>query len=119
MSEQIDLKPCPFCGGMARLLVLEDGVRVACTECECQTKANGDLDPLHELEVWKDPYYTTAVETAVEGWNRRKCKLTDDDIETIRIHISAFKGELSKQHRWEDAQEYDDLINRLMSAKNK
>ena len=33
-------------------------------------------------------------------------RLTDDDFETIRIHLSAFKERLCNQRRWEEAEEY-------------
>ena len=39
--------------------------------------------------------------------------LTAEDIETIRIHLSAFKGELGNQGRWTEAAEYERLIQRL------
>ena len=39
--------------------------------------------------------------------------LTADDIETIRIHLSAFKEELGNQGRWAEAEEYERLIQRL------
>lgn len=45
-------------------------------------------------------------------------RLTDDDFETIRIHLSAFKEELCNQHRWEEAEEYQRIINRFMSFAN-
>lgn len=40
--------------------------------------------------------------------------LTADDIETIRIHLSAFKEELGNQGRWTEAAEYERLIQRLI-----
>ena len=40
--------------------------------------------------------------------------LTADDIETIRIHLSAFKEELCNQGRWTEAAEYERLIQRLI-----
>ena len=40
-------------------------------------------------------------------------QLTDDDIETIRVHLSAIKENLCNQHRWNEAEEYDALIDRL------
>ena len=43
----------------------------------------------------------------------RPTQLTDDDIETIRIHLSAFKENLCNQHRWNEAKEYEALIDRL------
>lgn len=39
--------------------------------------------------------------------------LTADDIETIRIHLSAFKETLCNQGRWTEAAEYERLIQRL------
>ena len=41
-------------------------------------------------------------------------RLTDDDFETIRIHLSAFKERLCNQHRWEEAEEYQRIIDRFM-----
>lgn len=55
-----ELKPCPFCGGRARLLV-NGGVRVICTRCYVSTMVLKD-----ELE-----YGSNAVESSIEAWNRR------------------------------------------------
>lgn len=55
-----DLKPCPFCGGKARLLV-NGGVRVICSKCYASTKILTD-----ELE-----YISDATGTVIEAWNRR------------------------------------------------
>ena len=40
-------------------------------------------------------------------------QLTNDDIETIRVHLSAIKEDLCNQHRWNEAKEYEALIDRL------
>lgn len=42
-------------------------------------------------------------------------RLTDDDFETIRIHLNAFKEKLCNQQRWEEAEEYQRIIDRLMA----
>lgn len=42
-------------------------------------------------------------------------RLTDDDFETIRIHLSAYKEKLGNQHRWEEAEEYQRIIDRFMA----
>lgn len=42
-------------------------------------------------------------------------RLTDDDFETIRIHLSAYKERLCNQHRWKEAEEYQRIIDRFMS----
>ena len=55
-----DLKPCPFCGGKARLFV-GNGVRVICSKCYAGTMI---LTDNMECE-------SNAVETVVESWNRR------------------------------------------------
>lgn len=55
-----DLKPCPFCGGEARLFV-NDGVRVICSQCYVGTMIKTDI-----IE-----YDSSAVEDVIEEWNRR------------------------------------------------
>jgi len=42
-------------------------------------------------------------------------RLTDDDFETIRIHLSAIKEKLCNQHRWKEAEEYQHIIDRFMT----
>jgi hypothetical protein len=42
-------------------------------------------------------------------------RLSDDDFETIRIHLSAIKERLGNQHRWKEAEDYQRLIDRFMS----
>lgn len=58
--KDIELKPCPFCGGKSRLFV-RDGVRVICSECYASTKI---LTDNMECE-------SHAVERVIEAWNRR------------------------------------------------
>ena len=40
-------------------------------------------------------------------------RLTDDDFETIRIHLNACKERLCNQGRWEEAREYQRIIDRF------
>ncbi len=42
-------------------------------------------------------------------------RLTDDDFETIRIHLSAHKEKLCNQRRWKEAKEYQRIIDRFMA----
>ena len=42
-------------------------------------------------------------------------RLTDDDFETIRIHLNAQKERLCNQKRWEEAEEYQRIIDRFMA----
>lgn len=56
-----ELKPCPFCGGEAKILIhtfhalpLPSNVQVGCTKCGCRT----------------DPWYGTKRE-AIDAWNTR------------------------------------------------
>ena len=45
----------------------------------------------------------------------RQERLTDDDFETIRIHLNAYKEKLCNQSRWEEAEEYQRIIDRFMA----
>ena len=42
-------------------------------------------------------------------------RLTDDDFETIRIHLNAYKENLCNQQRWKEAEEYQRIIDRFMA----
>ena len=42
-------------------------------------------------------------------------RLTDDDFETIRIHLNSYKEKLCNQKRWEEAEEYQRIIDRFMA----
>lgn len=57
----IELKPCPFCGGKARLFV-SNGVRVLCPKCGATTR----------ILVDGERGGTSAVEDVIKAWNRRK-----------------------------------------------
>ncbi len=64
----IDLKPCPFCGGTATLYV-NDGVRARCTKC-----GNG-------TGVFVDDYNRlkgNAIEIVVKKWNERVTEVEND-----------------------------------------
>ena len=72
-----ELKPCPFCGGEARLMsgayrdggYMENTAFVYCTECMVQTYQEHDCMPSNEVD-----------DLAIEVWNRRTertCRMTD------------------------------------------
>ena len=42
-------------------------------------------------------------------------RLTDDDFETTRIHLNAYKEKLCNQHRWKEAEEYQRIIDRFIA----
>lgn len=65
----IDLKPCPFCGGTATLFVNE-GVRVYCTKC-----GNGAGTFADEYNLFQKG---TAIETVVKKWNKRVTEVEND-----------------------------------------
>ncbi len=59
---------------------------------------------------WNDAIYY--IKTAPSA---RLERLTDDDFETIRIHLNAYKETLCNQRRWDEAEEYQRIIDRFMS----
>lgn len=65
-----------------------------------------DIDDFHALLL-------TAFENVLPSAQPER--LSDDDFETIRIHLSAAKERLCNQHRWKEAEEYERLIDRFMA----
>lgn len=60
--QMIELKPCPFCGGKARLIAHHGGgIFVFCSKCRARTDLHCDA-----ME-----YETHAVANAIKAWNRR------------------------------------------------
>lgn len=57
MSARIELKPCPFCGGEAKLFSLGSEYEVYCTEC-------------HSSSGWYSQKGEAAIRAAA-AWNRR------------------------------------------------
>lgn len=45
-------------------------------------------------------------------------RLSEDDKEVIRIHLGAVKEKLCNQRRWDEAQEYEGIIERLNGCHN-
>lgn len=65
-------------------------------------------------ETFCDPY-PRVIEALEELPSAQPERLTDDDFETIRIHLNAFKENLCNQRRWKEAEEYQRIIDRFMS----
>ena len=68
---------------------------------------NGDPSQLYEIEDIK--CWINSLPSAEPE------RLTDDDFETIRIHLNAQKEKLCNQQRWEEAEEYQCIIDRVMA----
>ena len=77
----MELKPCPFCGGEARIIeaeigMFEDGYAVYCGgTCGVKMGVDGRLG---EAYKWT-PYFSTEAE-AIEAWNtraERTCQMTE------------------------------------------
>ena len=71
----IKLKPCPFCGGEAKLFVSDGGVCVMCVNgfeknCGCRTGWYDDSSYIDGMNGWRKSELT-AVDRAIEAWNRR------------------------------------------------
>ena len=50
---------------------------------------------------------------ALEQPERKTGCLTEDEIKAIRIHMNAFKERLCNQRRWKEAEEYQQIVDKL------
>lgn len=67
------------------------------------------------IDVAKQHWYKPDIAKALEDLpSAQPERLTDDDFETIRIHLNAYKEKLCNQHRWKEAEEYQRIIDRFM-----
>ena len=78
MEKQIELKPCPFCGGEAEVVdthvYLDKAIRIKCTSCSCVTKQVLIDHPKNNANGLDErTRYTReqVIEKAAELWNRR------------------------------------------------
>lgn len=77
------------------------------------------IDKQAAIDLWEKYHHTIAVDAMQYDAELRQLpseqttQLTDDDIETIRVHLSAIKENLCNQHRWNEAKKYEALIDRL------
>lgn len=60
MSSEIELKPCPFCGGDATTVFYTGYIYVSCENCGATSEM---------VKVSKE--YCAAEKEAAEAWNRR------------------------------------------------
>ena len=65
-----------------------------------------------EMEMYTDDDAVEAIEGLPSAQPER---LTDDDFETIRIHLDACKEKLCNQGRWKEAKEYQRIYDRFMA----
>lgn len=61
-------------------------------------------------EMWDE--FRAARRIKAEPEHKTEC-LTEDEIKAIRIHMNAFKERLCNQHRWKEAEEYQQIVDKL------
>lgn len=79
IENNVELKPCPFCGGEGKVIdthvYLDKAIRIGCDECSCTTaRVLIDHPQYNGLELDEKTRYTReeAIEKAAELWNRRE-----------------------------------------------
>jgi len=68
-----------------------------------------------EYELGLQQQWESDVEALKNLPSAKPERLTDDDYEAIRIHLSAIKEGLCNQHRWKEAEEYERIIDRFVA----
>lgn len=62
MEQKLELKPCPFCGGEAKMTQIKsNGFMIKCDKCKIQRRQKVLRYPIEWLE-----------EKMIEDWNTRK-----------------------------------------------
>lgn len=96
-----ELKPCPFCGGKAKVKATKKEhigftIWCACESCECGARTvgfcpdtNREDDTLENIERCK--------KRAIKAWNRRASNGTDYDVDKV---VEQLKSESA---RWQDS----------------
>ena len=64
-----ELKPCPFCGGIAEIICYEGDWQVYCRDCYVETEEYCDYI--------KGGQTVSGKERAIQAWNRRAYEATD------------------------------------------
>ena len=66
LQKDVNLKPCPFCGGEAKLIIKKsfDNVLVQCSKCYCRTPYCDN--PFEYKNIYERK------ESAIKIWNRRE-----------------------------------------------
>lgn len=73
-----------------------------------------DIDPTEAADLVRQGIYLA--EKKIEQLpSAQPERLTDDDFETIRIHLDAYKEKLCNQERWKEAKEYQRIYDRFMA----
>ena len=118
-------KNCPMPGARRMYEIATEALEMAIRALE------GDGDMISRQAVMKEfsdfvrksnnsdfaqtPTWNDAVSLVGSMPSAQPERLTDDDFEAIRIHLNAYKEKLCNQQRWEEAEEYQRIIDRFMA----
>ena len=102
------------CGGDVKMHAVIDAVIKA---LEAQNVYSDDIISRQAIDALYhvDEYNGRSVEAIRNLPSAEPERLTDDDFETIRIHLNALKETLCNQQRWKEANEYQRIIDRFMA----
>lgn len=73
-----------------------------------------DIDPTEAADLVRQGIYLAEKKIEQLPFAQPE-RLTDDDFETIRIHLDAYKEKLCNQGRWKGAKEYQRIYDRFMA----
>ena len=86
MSEMNGIKPCPFCGGVGRLINIGGHSLAPYVECEtCRAQS-----PMSGPSI--EPFITYSEDEVIAAWNNRSIKLPELDEPTI--------GQIFAENKW-------------------